>query len=163
EGPQGNTADRLKADGNAIVQIHAPLAPVGRKNPTEREIRAASLLLRFFEDGRTMKSADANGNAVMTVTPVRAEKGPYKKTITARRMNAEFWEEGNSVKTYVASGGVTVEFDATIPNSRPRRVTKSERLNASFVRDSGDVERISQEGRFTYEEGDRHGKADRAL
>jgi lipopolysaccharide transport protein LptA/LPS export ABC transporter protein LptC len=169
EGPQGNVADTLKADGNAIVHIHALTVPaganppLGAKNPTEREIRAASMLLKFFEDGRTIKSTDANGNAVMTVTPVRAEKGADKKTITAPHMNAEFWEQGNSVRTYSASGGVNVEFDATIPNSRPKRVTKSDRLNAVFQRDSNDVERIAQEGRFTYEEADRHGKADRAV
>jgi lipopolysaccharide export system protein LptA len=49
-----------------------------------------------------------------------------------------------------------------VADEHPPRVTTSKRLDASFLADSQDVERIVQEGDFKYVEGDRNGVAERA-
>ena len=78
-------------------------------------------------------------------------------------MNSSFFDEGNRVKTFNATGGVKVEIEAMVEGEHPPRITTSDQLDASFLADSQDVERVSQEGNFKYNEGDRNGVAERAI
>lgn len=160
DGPLGSVVDTIKALGNAVVQIHAPPA---QPNATEREIRAGAISLQFHPDGRNVKTADATGNAVMTVTPVRAEGRADKKTIRSPRMNAEFYEDGNRIRHFNAVGGVKVDIEALVADAHPLRVTTSRTATADFLADSQDIERVTQEGDFKYNEGDRNAVAERAI
>ncbi|MEK6301313.1 MAG: LPS export ABC transporter periplasmic protein LptC [Acidobacteriota bacterium] len=159
-GDQGNVVDTIKAAGNAVVQIHAPL---NQPKGAEREIKAATITLQFHPDGRNVRAAEAIDKAVMTVIPIRAERGADKKTIRAPKMNAEFFEDGNRIKHYSAVGGVTVEIEALVADAHPLRVTTSKTASADFLADSQDIDRVTQEGEFKYNEGDRNAVAERAV
>lgn len=162
-GAQGNVVDTIKATGDAVVQMHAGRPANDKANPAERSLAASAVTLQFHADGKNIKSAEAKENAVMTVTPVRAMRGADKKTIRAPQMNAVFYPEGNSVKTFNATGGVKVEIEATLADAHPPRVTTSKQMSAEFLADSQDLERITQEGDFKYNEGDRNASAERAI
>jgi Uncharacterized protein conserved in bacteria len=159
----GSAVDTIKATGNADVKMHAAKPANERQNPTERELTASNITLQFHPDGKNMRAAEANENAVMTVTPVRVEKGADKKTIRAPQMNAAFYDEDNRIKTYTATGGVKVEIEATVKDAHPLRVTTSKSATADFIKDSQDIDHIAQEGDFKYNEGDRNAVAERAL
>ena len=161
-GEHESVVDEIKATGNAVVQIHPAKPADDKNNPTERELKADNVSLWFFPDGKNIRAAEASENAVMTVTPVRAERGADKKTIRAPRMNSSFYEEGNRVKTFNATGGVKVEIEATVAEAHPPRVTASDHLAAEFLADSQDIDRVTQEGNFKYNEGDRNALAERA-
>ncbi|HVG19557.1 MAG TPA: LPS export ABC transporter periplasmic protein LptC [Blastocatellia bacterium] len=162
-GAQGNVVDTIKATGNAAVQMHAPRPANDKANPTERELTANAVTLQFHANGKDIKSAEAKENAVMTITPIRAARGADKKTIRAPHMSALFYPEGSGVKTFNAAGGVKVEVEATVANAHPPRVTTSKEMSAEFLADSQDFERITQEGDFKYNEGDRNAVAERAI
>ena len=159
-----NVADIAKGEGHALLQVHAPPPDAGNvKNPTEREVKGDQITMAFFDDGKTLKTADAAGNAWLVITPTRAVRGADKKTIQAPNMKAVFFDEGNRIKTYEARGGVRVEQDALVEGAHPPRITTSRRLEANFNADSQDVDRVVQEGDFKYNEGDRNGVAERAV
>jgi lipopolysaccharide export system protein LptA len=159
-----NVADTIKAEGHAILQIHAPPPdPGNRRNPAEREIRGDVITMSFFDDGKTLKTSNSTGNAELLITPTRAIRGADKKTITAREMTAVFFDEGNRVKTFDATGGVRVALDALVDGAHPPRITSSKTLHATFLEDSQDIDRVVQEGDFKYNEGDRNGLAERAV
>ncbi|MFL6215321.1 MAG: LPS export ABC transporter periplasmic protein LptC [Blastocatellia bacterium] len=161
--PASSAVDTIKATGNANVKMHAPKPANDKQNPTARELSASNVTLQFHPDGKNLRAAEATENAVMTVTPVRAEKGADKKTIRAPQMNAVFFEQDNRIKTYTATGGVQINVEATVVGAHPPRITTSKTATADFIADSQDIERINQEGDFKYEEGDRHAVAERAL
>jgi lipopolysaccharide export system protein LptA len=161
-GAEGNAVDTIKAVGNAVIQMHAARSAGENANPTERELTARAVTLQFHPDGKNIKSAEAREDARMTVTPVRAMVGADKKTIRAPQMNAVFYDEGSLLKTFDATGGVKVEIEATVDNAHPPRVTTSKNLTAQFLAGSQDLERITQEGDFKYNEGDRNALAERA-
>ncbi len=163
DGPRGSAIDTLKAGRNAVLKMHAPAAANSKSNPTERELTADEVTMQFFPDGRNIRLADAVGSAVMTITPTRAVRGADKKTIRAPRMNAIFFDEGNRVKSFSAADGVRVELDALVADSRPIRVTTSKTAKADFLEDSQDIDHVSQDGNFKYNEGDRNALADRAV
>jgi lipopolysaccharide export system protein LptA len=163
DGATGSVLDSLKAGRNAVIKMHAPAATNPKANPTERELTADEVTMQFFPDGKNMKLADAAGSAVMTVTPTRAVKGADKKSIRAPRMNAVFFDEGSRVKTFTATDGVRVEIESLIADGHPLRVTTSKSARADFLADSQDIDRVSQEGNFKYNEGDRNALAERAI
>jgi lipopolysaccharide export system protein LptA len=158
-----NAVDTINAQGNAVLKIHAPAAQNARANPAQRELAADAVTMQFFPDGKNLKLAVATGKAVMTITPVRAERRADKKTIRAPRMDALFYEEGNRVKTFTATDGVRVEIEATVPDGHPIRVATSKSARADFLEDSQDIDHVSQEGSFKYNEGDRNAVAERAV
>jgi LPS export ABC transporter protein LptC/lipopolysaccharide transport protein LptA len=158
----GSAINTLTANGSANLQMHAPKPKDEKDNPAARELTANQVVMNFYPDGRSLAFAQANENALMKVTPVRAEKGADKKSIQAPQMTADFFEEGNRLKTFNASGGVRVEFEATVANAHPLRVTTSKLLSADFLSDSQDVDTLAQHGDFKYNEGDRNAVAESA-
>ena len=163
QGPQANVVDAITAHGSAALKIHAPPPASNSDNPTARELAADTVTMQFFPDGKNIKHAEAAGKAVMTITPVRAEQRADKKTIHAPRMDALFFEEANRVKTFSATDGVRVEIEATIPDDHPSRVTTSKSARAEFLKDSQDIDRLSQEGNFKYVEGEQNALAESAV
>ena len=159
---QSNVLDTITAQGKAVMMIHAPSAANSTSNPAARELRADTVNLQFFPDGQNIKRAEATGNAAMTVTPVRAERRADKKTLRAPRMDAAFFDQGNRMKTFNAMDGVRVEIEPTVPDAHPLRITTSKTARADFVEDSQDIDRVSQEGDFKYNEGERNAVAERA-
>jgi lipopolysaccharide export system protein LptA len=158
----GSTAETLTAHGNAAVKIFPPQTEDG-KNPAERELTADTISILFHPDGRFFKTADAVGNAVITVLPVRAEPRADKKIIRAPAMNAVFFDSGNKIRTFTATGNVRVEVAALLAGQHEPRISTSKRLTADLFEDSQDIDNAIQEGDFKYVEGDRHGVADRAV
>jgi LPS export ABC transporter protein LptC/lipopolysaccharide transport protein LptA len=158
----GSAINTITANGNANLQIHPPKPKDEKENPTERELTANQVVMNFYPDGQYIAFAQANENAVMKITPVRAAKGADKKTIHAPQMTADFFQTDNRVKTFNATGGVKVEIEATTANAHPPRVTTSKLLTAEFIQDSQDVDTLIQQGDFKYNEGDRNGVAESA-
>jgi lipopolysaccharide export system protein LptA len=158
----GSAINTLTATGSANLQMHAPKPKDEKDNPTQRELSANQVVMNFYPDGRYIAFAQANENALMKVTPVRAEKGVDKKTIQAPQMTADFFQEGNRLKTFNATGGVKVELEATLANAHPLRVTTSKVLTAEFLSDTQDVDTLVQQGDFKYNEGDRNAVAESA-
>lgn len=163
QGGPSNAVEMITAQGNAVMKIHAPPPASNDANPAARELTADTVTMQFFPDGKNIKHAEAAGKAVMTVTPVRAERRTDKKTIRSPRMDALFFEQGNRVKTFNATDGVRVEIEATVPEGHPLRATTSKSARADFLEDSQDIERVSQEGNFKYNEGDQNAVAERAV
>lgn len=158
---EGNTLKTIKATDNALIRVHPP-SSADKKNPTTRELSARQIDMQFFPDGQNIQSAQATDNAVMTVTPVKAEQGADKKTIRAPQMSAAFYDQGNLMKSFTASGGVKVESEATVANDHDPRITTSRELTADFLEETQDLGLITQQGDFKYTEGDRNATAERA-
>jgi lipopolysaccharide export system protein LptA len=163
EGPQQSVVEAITAQGNAMLKVHAPPPANDADNPTTRELSADTVTMQFYSDGKNLKRAEAAGKAVMTVTPLRVARRADKKTIRAPRMDALFHEEGNRLKTFSATDGVRVEIEATVPADHPLRVTTSKSARAEFLADSQDIDRVSQEGDFKYNEGDQNAVAESAV
>jgi LPS export ABC transporter protein LptC len=159
---EGGAINTAVATGNAVLQIHAPKPKADGKNPAERELTAKQVTASFFPGGKNVAFAEATENAVLKVTPVRAEKGADKKTIYAPQMTAEFYETENRLKSFKATTGVKVEIIATVENAHPPRTTTSKILTADFLEDTQDIQTLTQQGDFKFNEGDRNALAETA-
>ena len=163
QGPDGAVADTATAAGNSSLHVQAPKPRNEKDNPNSRHLTANVITMQFFPGGKMIKTANAVGNAVITVLPTRAEQKADKKTIHAPQMSAQFFEDENRIHRFEAGGGVKTEIEAMVAGAHQPRITTSKRLTADFAEDSQDIDQIIQEGDFKYVEGDRHGVAERAV
>ena len=161
-GAAGSEIRQARVDGQAVVLIDAPPVSATAANPATRELKADSVTLDMHDGGQFAKSVDANGNAVLTITPVRAEAGADRKRISAPTMRMEFFDANNAAREFSATGGAKVEIEPMTAEGRSPRTTTSEAARAEFVRDSQDISRLDHNGNFTYVEGDRNATSDRA-
>ncbi|MGH9837726.1 MAG: LPS export ABC transporter periplasmic protein LptC, partial [Blastocatellia bacterium] len=92
---------------------------------SERVIEADGVQAVFHEDGKNLQRAEANGNAVLTVTPKQVTPKSEKKRLRAPRFNAEFFATGNAIKIRVAEGGAVAEFEPMVKESKLKNRTLS--------------------------------------
>jgi lipopolysaccharide export system protein LptA len=161
-GAEGAELHRTLAEGQSVVTMAAPAPTERAPNPAARELRADRIATAMFPGGQFMKKSEAEGNAVLTVTPVKAVAGADRRRLTAQRMHLTFFEEGNLSRELTADGGVKAEFEPLANDGRLPRTTTSASGRAEFDKASQDVSRLDQAGEFKYVEGDRNAVSGRA-
>ncbi len=102
-----------------------------------------------------------------TLAPGRLEisgGGEPRRVLTANNFRMEFGAK-DQVKQLRAQGQVRSESEVEQragSKPAPPRITTSDQLVADFTADTQQIETVEQSGHFTYQEGDRQGKGDRA-
>ncbi len=161
-GEAGSELHQARANGQAVVTMDAPPATAARPNPAARELRADAVTLDMQEGGQFARATDASGNALLTITPIKAEAGADRKRITAPHMHMDFFETGNLAREFTADGGVRVDIEPLAQDGRAARTTTSATARADFDRELQDVSRMDQDGDFKYVEGERNATANHA-
>src|SRR5262245_49065882 len=95
---QGSDIQSVVTQGRTVLKLEAVESSAKEKDWSERVIEADAVRASFREDGKNLERAEANGNAVLTVTPKRVTPRAEKKTLRAAKFNADFFETGNSIK-----------------------------------------------------------------
>ncbi len=149
-----------QATGKARLHIEPVNATAGGR-PEQKKLQSDTLRVTFAPGGQVMQSAEADGSALLTVTPLTPTPRSESKTLRAPRLTADFYPDGK-VQTCVATGGVEMRAEPVLDNTRriPRRTT-SERAEAVFDV-QGELIRIVQTGQVAFEEGPRHARAGQA-
>jgi lipopolysaccharide export system protein LptA len=163
KGAAGSEIAEVKVLGDARMKLLAAPPTPQSPQPAERDLTAKTLTVNFYPGGKFAQSATAEGDAVLTVTPVVVEPRADRKLLRAPRLDAAFYETDNQFKTCTAQGGVRLEMTPLEANAkRAPKTTTSATARADFDRASSDASEIVQEGNVTFNEGARNGTADRA-
>ena len=161
----------INTQGRTVLKLEAIESSSKEKDWSERVIEADSVQAHFREDGKNLARAEANGNAVLTVTPKRLTPRSEKKTLRAAKFNAEFFETGNAIKTFVADQSAVAEFDPIGPESkekgkpakRLKKTLSGKKLTANFSQQSQDVNDLTVDGDAKFTEGERAATASRGV
>ena len=88
-----------------------------------------------------------------------------RKTLTAPQFFCEFYEAGNIARQFTASGGgIKAVLDPLQPTEdRAQRTLTSEKMIATFVRETQDIEQLDAQGDAKFTEMDRNGRAQNAV
>lgn len=159
-----NEIRTAKVTGNARFKVRAAAPGPRNPQPEDKDLTADTLTVEFQPGGKFTKTAVADGNALLVMMPTVATARADKKTIRAPRMDAAFYDGENRMKTCSATGGTVMETTPVEANSKrlPRKTT-SGTATADFDRATGDVNQVVQEGNVAFEEGPRHGTAERSV
>jgi lipopolysaccharide export system protein LptA len=125
------------------------------KTSQEVEIAAPAMNFFFVAKGRGLDRAETAGAAKITIVP---SNGDGSSTIvTAGNFQAKFGSNGRLAGVHGAPDARVV---STTP-SQPDRTSTSQQIDATFG-PRGGIDDLVQQGNFTYSDGERQARADRA-
>ncbi|MBO0723250.1 MAG: hypothetical protein J2P41_20675, partial [Blastocatellia bacterium] len=175
DSPREVTAEKIEAiyrpaeNGSVIQQINTSgrtlmkIVVAEKNDVSERVIEANETKAYFREDGQNLDRAEANGDAVLTITPKKITPTAEKKTLHGAKFNAEFYETGNTLKTFVADGKA-VAYIEPLQNDgkRMKRTLSGNKMTGSFDQQTQDVTELVADGNAKFNEGERNGTSARA-
>lgn len=154
----------MRADGRSVLKLAAPKSTANDPRAANKQLTADAVKLFWRTTGRDLEKAEAVGNAELIVDPVQKNATSDRKTLTAPRFDCDFYEAGNLARNFAATGGesrVVMEPYQPTPDRSTRTLT-AQKINALFVRETQDVERLDAQGDAKFNEQDRNGRADNA-
>lgn len=159
--PQGDRSllKEMKSEGRSVVNLSAPKSRENDPRAASKRLTADAMKLTWRLKGKDLEKAEAIGNAELYVEPVQ-KATEDAKTLTAPRFDCDFFDTGNIARACVATGGAKAILQPYQPNDkRGTRTITSEKMVASFVRETQDVEKVDATGDAKFNELDRNGTA----
>ncbi len=135
-------------------------ALAGVPGESDKSLTADSLMASFSADGKHITKAEASGNAELIVDPKDQVPGTMRTTVTAPRLDCGFFEGDNAVRRCEAGIG-TRSVRRRADGRGPDQILTSERLEASFLTGTKDLEFLEASGSARFSEADRTGTAAR--
>ncbi len=155
---QGGSLERMSTDGRTTIQLDSPNNSPDAAN---KRVTADTVKTFFSGDGKSIRKAEAIGNAELFVEPLRALPANYKTTVNAPRFDCEFFPTGNNAKNCVGGKGTKTVRVPTVPaEGRGTQTLTADTVNAAFNAGSRDVERLDASGDTKFTELDRNGIAE---
>ncbi|HZI20656.1 MAG TPA: LPS export ABC transporter periplasmic protein LptC [Pyrinomonadaceae bacterium] len=146
----------MRAAGRPVVTLSAPQSKAADPNAANKRLVADQVRLFWRGTGRDLERAEAEGNAELLIEPANPSPAADRKTVFAARFDCAFHEAGNLARTANATGGAKAVVDPLQPSeTRHRRVLTSREMQAHFVRETQDVERVEARGEARFAEAAR--------
>jgi lipopolysaccharide export system protein LptA len=175
DSPREVTAERIEAiykpaeNGSIIQEIITQgrtmmkVDVIDAKDVSERVIEADAVRAFFREDGKNFARAEANGDAVLTITPKKITPEAERKRLHAAKFNAEFYETGNAIKTFLADGKPVAHIEPLQNDGkRTKKSLSGNRMTGNFDQQTQDVSEFYAEGNAKFVDGERNGTSSRA-
>lgn len=171
-GEKESLLQSVVTQGRTTMKIEVAEGAANAKEVSERVIEADAVNAAFREDGVNMARAEADGNAVLTITPKTVKPQSDRQRLRAAKFTAEFFPKGNSIKTFLADGSAIAEFEPLEQKTkRSKRSVTGKKLRANLVELTQDIDDLTVEGGAKFvenfpagsKESDRHATADRAV
>lgn len=172
---KGTVLQTMTTQGRTVMKIEvAEGAPntSQAKDVSERVLEADAVQANYHADGKHLARAEANGNAVLTITPKQITPTAERKRLRAAKFNAEFYETGNVIKTFLADGNPVAEFEPLQPETkgkdgklvkRPKKTMSGKKMTANLSQQTQDVVDLIVDGDAKFTDGDRTATALRAV
>lgn len=145
--------NRIDADGRTSIKMDGD-------GPATRTVTADRMNTIFYADGKSIRRAEAIGNAVLSIEPLQGGPNVYRTDITSPRFDCDFFASGNSIKL---CAGVKPSKAVRRPMfqqaGRGEQTLTSDRMRAVFRDDDRRLDRLEAEGKAKFNELDRNAAA----
>lgn len=157
---QRSVLKEMSTQGRSVVTLSAPKSKATDARAANKRLTADVVKLVWRTSGRDLEKAEASGNAELFIDPVVQNTRADRKTLVAPRFDCDFFESGNLTRQCVATGGTKAVVDPvqTVADRGTRTLT-SQKMTATFLKDTQDVERVDAQGDSKFNERDRNGIA----
>lgn len=149
----------MRTEGRTTIQLDAPGSS---PDAATKRVTADTVKTFFHDNGQDLSKAEAIGNAVLEIEPVKKAPEIYNTTVNAPRFDCDFFATGNNAKECV--GGPAAKTVRTPTVSGPGRGVQklaSDRVIATFDAATKDLAELQAVGNGKFEELDRRGTASR--
>lgn len=163
-GEKESALQSIVTQGRTVMKIEVSEGAPNAKEVSERVIEADAVQTGFHADGKNLARAEANGNAVLTITPKQITPTAEKQNLRAAKFNAEFYETGNAIKTFIADSNAVAEFEPLHKETkRVKRTLTGKKMTGNLSQQTQDVSDLTVDGDAKFTEGERQGTAARAV
>ena len=167
-GEKESLLQSVATQGRTTMKIEVAEGAPNAKEVSERVIEADAVNAGFREDGKSLSRAEADGNAILTITPKTLTPKAERKKLRAAKFTADFFDKGNSIKTFLADGSAAAEFEPLNAKSKQTRKTLTgKKLTANLTEQTQDVNDLTVDGDAKFvefaKEGERNATATTAV
>ena len=129
---------QMQTEGRTTIAMNAPN---NRADAANKRLTADAVKTVFQPDGKSMKRAEAVGNAELYIEPLQNSAQNYKTTINAPRFDCDFFETGNTAQNCSAATKTKTVRIPTIPaENRGAQTLLADKLNAIFEPQTQDIQ-----------------------
>ncbi|MGH9947419.1 MAG: LPS export ABC transporter periplasmic protein LptC, partial [Pyrinomonadaceae bacterium] len=151
--PQG-LFDQVATEGRTTIKFDSP------NDVSSRQISADSVKSVFQTDGRSMKRAEAVGDAEFLIEPHKASVENNRVKVNSPRIDCDFYANANSPSVCVGERKAKLVRSPTVSREgRGEQIVTSEKLTARFDQKSSAVNEIEAFGNAKFVELDRNASA----
>jgi LPS export ABC transporter protein LptC len=153
----------MQAGGRSVITLAAPRSRANDPQAANKKLTANAVKLFWRATGKDLERAEAVGDAELVVEPVQQTALADRKTLNAARFDCTFFEAGNLAREFNATGGAkAILTPVQQGTSRSVRTVTSQKMVASFARDTQDVERLDAQGDAQFNAADQNGQSETA-
>lgn len=154
----------MRAEGRSVITLAAPRSRANDAQAANKKLTANSVKLFWRAMGKDLERAEAVGDAELIVEPVQQTALADRKTLNAARFDCSFFEAGNLAREFNATGGAKAVLTPVQQGTPPRtvRTITSQKMIATFARETQDVERLDALEEAQFNDADRNGQAETA-
>ncbi len=151
----------METGGRSVVTLAAPKSRASDPQAANKKLTANTVKLFWRATGKDLERAEAIGDAELIVEPVHQTALADRKTLNAGRFDCTFFDAGNLAREFNATGGAKAVL-TPVQQGTPRsvRTVTSQKMVATFARDTQDVERLDAQGEAQFNDADRNGQAE---
>jgi len=156
----GHELRSVWARGRVVVESEAPSR--GEPAPDRRVLESEVVRLAMRPGGREIERMETHAPGRMIFKPASPQQ--RRRTLAGERLRI-YYREDNRVQALEAEGAYTESDPPEMParSPLPPARTWSRKLRAEFAANTQALQSLVQEGDFRYEQGERKGRAQRAV
>jgi LPS export ABC transporter protein LptC len=151
--------DRMQTDGRTTIQLNVPDSGTDAAN---KKVTADTIHTFFDSAGKEIQKAEAIGNAVLFVEPLRVSAANYSTTVNAPRFDCDFFPGTSNARSCIAG---TKAQGVRVPTQHDQgsgtQNISADKLTAVFSPTTKDVETFEASGNAKFTENDRNALASR--
>ncbi len=151
----GNGAiGQIVTDGRTSIRIDGDKAATDGASKT---VTADTIKTDFHADGKSIKRAEAVGNAELYVEPLKGGENVYKTRVNAPRFDCDFYATGNAARSCVGQTKTrTVREPMFQSSSNGQQTITGDKLNATFTESPNELSTLVVAGNGKFTELDRN-------
>ena len=153
--------ERALANGKAVIES-IPGVKAGTPAGETKVLRSESVEMRMRPGGEEIQRVDVHSPGSIDFLPNRPAQ--RKRHMDAERMIIQY-AANNQIELFQGTNVTTRTEPENTPAKKngPPMLTSSKDLESRFDPKTGDMVRLEQRGDFKYQEGERRGKAEKAV
>ena len=153
----------MNSQGRTVVRLRPSPKEAKKEGAEERVLEADAVDSRLKPDGKSFDEMNANGNAILVVTPLVIGPKADRTRIRAPRIKANFYNTENKLKGFIAESGGEAIVEPVEPKSkRVSRTLTAKKITGNVHETTQDISDLQLDGDVRFSEGQRKGTAARA-
>lgn len=149
--------ERFKTDGRTTLTFESP---DNGGDSSNKQVTADNVVSTFNADGKSMKRAEAIGNAEFLISPHRSAEANYRVKVNAPRFDCDFFATGNAPSVCIAATSAKmVRTPTVVRDGHSEQIVTATTLTSRFDQASGNISQMDASGKAKFTELDRNATA----